>query len=473
MSVVLSVPDILANCPKKLIKFYPKLAKELEFRKKAKKAGLKPQFIPKPPVLVIQGSRLGGKSQFAFRCATSLILDGYAQSAMLATITEEGSKDSAQLLDKIFEEAEEPIVFSRESERPVRILSNGEPFYIEYLNKVDSKARQNKADILILEELEKWNESAGNTALYTMIRHFDCFIVLSNQLPRWAKVFFDTFNAEYVRIDYWENEALEPAIKEALEEKRRLDPEGWARDVMYQPTGGANRVFTERSLNNLFLKPPTEFKPIITILSIDCGAGGADNSVVFRLDMDKDFVIRAHLLMDESIAPEPLCQRIASYKVQENASEEVWDANGVGGAIMQFRSPKEEWNKRGIIPHVGKAINEKMYYNARAEAYMITADTLQRASLRVTGLSIQQQEELSLEIRSTTFRETEEARTNNTFRIEKKAEIKKRLGGLSPNKLDALCIGVWRLLTFHKNNIKIDTIGYSSTPQISGVPSLE
>ena len=90
--------------------------------------------------------------------------------------------------------------------------------YIEYLNKVDSKARQTEADVLILEELEKWNEQAGNTALYTMIRHFDCFIVLSNQLPRWARVFFDTFNATYIRIDYWENEALEPAIKEALEE---------------------------------------------------------------------------------------------------------------------------------------------------------------------------------------------------------------------------------------------------------------
>ena len=139
---------------------------------------------------------------------------------------------------------------------------------------------------------------------------------------------------------------------------------------------------------------------------------------------------------------------------------------------MQIRSPKEEWVVRGIVPHIGKAINESTYYNARAEAYMLTADALQRAALRVSGLSIRQQEELSLEVRATTFRETEEARTHNTFRIEKKAEIKKRLGGLSPNKLDALCIGVWRLLTFHKDNVKSTQTSFYNQINISGVPSL-
>lgn len=471
MSLTLSVPDILANCSKKLLRHYPKMIKQLDYRKKAKAAGLKPAYIPKPPILVLEGSRLGGKSQYAIRSVISAILDGYAQSAMLATITEDGSKDTAELIDKVLQEAEEPVIFSRQSDRPVRILSNGEPFYIEFLNKMDSKARQTKADILILEELEKWNETAGNTALYTMIRNFDCFIVLSNQLPRWARVFFDSFNAEYDRVDYWENEALDPAIKEALENKRLTDPEGWARDVMYQPTGGSDRVFTERALANAFLKPNLNFRPKVTILSIDCGAGGADNSVVFRCDMDANYCIKAHLLMDESLAPEPLCQRIAKMKIDEQASEEVWDANGVGGAIMQFRSPKEEWHIRGIVPHIGAAIDSTTYYNARAEAYMLTAQALQNASLRVTGLSIKQQEELALEIRSTTFRDTEEARTHNTFRIEKKQKIKERLGGLSPNKLDALCIGVWRLLTFHKNNVKIDS-GYTNQPLVSGVPTL-
>lgn len=472
MSMQISVPDILARCPTKMLKHYPVMMRQLEYRKKAKKAGLKTEYIPKPPVLVIEGSRLGGKSQYAIRSTISAILDGYAQSAMLCTITEEGSKDTAELIDKVLEEAEEPVIFTRQSDRPIRLLSNREPFYIDYLNKVDSKARQTKADILILEELEKWNEKAGNAALYTMIRNFDCFIVLSNQLPRWARVFFDSFNAIYERVDYWENTSLDPAIKEALDKKKIADPEGWARDVMYQPTGGEDRVFTERALNNLFIKPNTEFRPKVSIISIDCGAGGADNSVIFKLDMDAQFVIRAHLLMDESLAPEPLCQRVAQFKVEEMASEEVWDANGVGGAIMQFRAPKEEWTRRGIVPHIGAATDPQTYYNARAEAYMLTAKAMQNGSLRVTGLSVAQQEELALEIRSTTFRQTEEARTHNTFRIEKKQKIKERLGGLSPNKLDALCIGVWRLLTFYKNNMRMEIYGYDITPTISGVPTL-
>lgn len=468
----ISVCDIMARCPKKLLKHYPDMIRQLKARKEAIKAGLKPEYIPKPYILVISGSRLGGKSQYGIRSTISAILDGYAESALLATITEDGSKDTAALIDGVLQEAEEPVIFSRESDRPVRILSNGEPFYIEFLNKVDSKARQTKADILLIEELEKWNERAGNTALYTMIRHFHVIICLSNQLPRWAQVFFDSFGAQYERIDYWENEALEPTIKEALDKKKLTDPEGWARDVMYQPTGGADRVFTERALNNLFVKQNPDFRPQVSIISIDCGAGGADNSVVFRLDMDLQGVINAHLLMDESVPPEPLCQRVARYKVEENASEEVWDANGVGGAIMQFRAPKEEWQTRGIIPHCGAAKDPTTYYNARAEAYMLTADAMQRACLRVSGLSQKQIEELSLEVRSTTFRETTDARTHSTFRIEKKEEIKKRLGGLSPNKLDALCIGVWRLLTFHKNNIRIGTDLYYNTPTISGVPSL-
>ena len=48
MTTILSVPDILANCPKKLIRYYPILANSLKYRKEAKKAGLKPEFIPKP-----------------------------------------------------------------------------------------------------------------------------------------------------------------------------------------------------------------------------------------------------------------------------------------------------------------------------------------------------------------------------------------------------------------------------------------
>ena len=50
-------------------------------------------------------------------------------------------------------------------------------------------------------------------------------------------------------------------------------------------------------------------------------------------------------------------------------------------------------------------------------------------------------------MRAITYRITEQARTNDVVQIEKKEIIKKQLGGLSPNKLDALVMGVWRLLT--------------------------
>jgi len=444
----------------------------MDARKKAKNSGLKAEFIPKVPILVIEGSRLSGKSQFAFRTAISAILDGYAQSAMLCTITENGSIDSMNLLDLILEQAEEPVVKSRDRDRPMRVLSNNETIFIDFLNRTDSKARQTKADILVLEELEKWNEKDGNAALYTMIRHFDLIIVISNQLPRWARVFFNTFYAEYERIDYWENTALEPGMKESLDQKRIDDPDGWARDVMYQPTGGQDRVFTERAVSNIFNAPPSEYRPIVSILSNDCGAGGPDPSVVMRMDYDNNGVIRGHLLMEECIAPDALCQRLARYRVDEIADEEVWDSYGVGGAIMQFRAPKETWARMGIVPFIGAATDPKSYYNVRAEAYMLTADALQRNCLRITGLSVQQQEELTLEMRSTTLRTNDQARTHNTLQIAKKEDIKKRLGGLSPNKLDAIVIGVWRLLTYHKNSVKVKINGGSAPTNTTGVPTL-
>lgn len=471
----ISVPDILARSPKKLLKHYPRLMRELKARKEAKAANVKAEFIPRLPIIVIEGSRLGGKSQYAIRTGISSILDGYATSMMLCTITEDGSKDTSKLIDDILEQAEESVIKSRESDRPIRILSNGEPIFIEYLNKQDGKARQTKADVLILEELEKWNEKSGNSSLYTMIRHFDLIIVLSNQLPRWAKVFFDTFGAEYDRIDYWENEALEPSIKEALDRKKVADPEGWARDVMYVPTDGKDRVFSERLIDNAFAIKNINYNPIISVLSIDPSAGGADSSSIFRVDMDSQGVMEAHLLLDESMSPENLCQRIARMKVDERADEEIWDANGIGLVIMQDRSPKEEWANRGIVPFVGKATKPQEFFNARAEAYYLTADALSRNALKVFGLTIEQQEQLILEMRATVYKgDREDTRTNtNDYRLEKKAKIKEALGGLSPNKLDAIVMGVWRLLTYHKNNNRLyKNDNFKNNVNISGVPGL-
>lgn len=468
--MILSVPDILSQCPKKLLKHYPVMMKLLNDRKQSKGKGLKPEFIPKLPILVLEGSRLGGKSQFAVRSMISSIIDGYASSAMFCTITEEGSRDSMQLIDKVLDEAEETIAKRRDSDRPIRILSHGETIYIDFLNKLDSKARQTEADVLILEELEKWNESAGNAALLTMIRHFNMIIVLSNCLPRWARILFDSFGAEYDRIDYWENPALEQSIKDSLDKKKETDPDGWARDVMYVPTGGENRVFSEKLIENIFLPPNPMFRPVVSILSVDVGAGGKDNSSVICLDMDSSGVIEARLLMDESIASDILVQRMARYRVEERADEEVWDAQGVGLGIMQFRAPRESWDRMGIIPFGGKAQDSTKYYNARAEAFMMTLDALQRGCLRVVNFTANQQEDLIQEMRAITYRINEQARTNDVVQIEKKEIIKKQLGGLSPNKLDSLVMGVWRLFTYQRKTPMYGNSNYTITT--TGVPSL-
>lgn len=469
----LSLPDFMANCPPKLLKYYPDFIKQMSARIKARETGVKPECLPRAPVLVITGSRYGGKSQFAVRSSIGAITDGYAQSMMFATITADGAKDSMSLIDQVLKEAEEPVIKSRDVDHPIRILSQGEPVYIEYLNKVDSKARQTKANILIMDEIEKWNERQGKASLLTMLRHFDGVILLSNELPRWAKTLFQAEDAIFVRIDYWENPALEPSRRESLDKLRLLDPEGWSRDVMYLPTGGENRCFSERCLANMFRPKNPAFVPRYTILSIDPGAGGNDETAIFALDYDGQG-IEARLIMLESVSDNVLVPRVKQYRIDEYADEEVWDYSGIGKAIMSFREPPENWDKMGIIPFYGAAVDKQQYYNARTEAVFLTVDMLNRGMLKVYGLSAEQTEQLELEARATTFdTELPTARTYaQANKVTKKEIIKKNLGGRSPNMLDALCMGVWRLLTSHKYRIKIQDDERFLTPITSGAPSL-
>ena len=471
--MILSLPDIMALCPPKLLKLYPDFIRQVSTRIDCRKAGWKNNKLPKAPGIIITGSRYGGKSQFAVRSCIGAILDGYIQSFMFCCITQDGAKDSMGLIDKVLEEAEEPIISSRDSDHPIRVLSNGEEIIVDYLNKVDAKARQTSAHILVLDEIEKWNTRQGTASLLTMLRHFDGYIVLSNDLPRWAKTIFETDKATFTRIDYWENPALEPSRLEQLNQMKVIDPEGWARDVMYLPTGGEYRVFTERQINNIFNERNPRFQPMRTILSIDPGAGGADNTAIFALDYDGSCV-EARLLMDESIVDRELVQRVKRFRSEEGAYEEVWDYNGIGKAIMSFREEEDKWDLYGIVPFYGASINQQKYFNARAEAICLTSDLLNQGRLVVWGLNGEQQEELQREMRATTFdkdRETSGKTNARAVKITSKELIKKALGGQSPNMLDSITMGVWRLLTDLGTNRDV-SIRYT-TPNVSGVPSLD
>lgn len=453
---ILSVNDIMANCPDKLLRRVPWLLNGMAERKKARARGVDPDDMPPLPILCIKGWRFSGKSQFGVRFLVGAILDGWAQSGMMAAITQDGSKDTMQLLDKVLEEAEEPTQFQRQSDHPIRKLSQGEPIYIEYLNKVDSKARQTSADILMIEELEKWNETAGKNSLLTMVRHFDCIIALSNEFPRWAKNVFASFNAIFVEVSYLENKMLEKSLKDGLERQRVEDPDGWARDVAYLPTAGSGRAFSERAIANAFLPKNPKFQRRTSIISIDAGAGGPDNSVISRLDFD-GYTIEAEVLADESLDSVALCRRVSDYRVSQRAEEEVWDSQGVGLAIMQQRAPREMWPTSGIVPFGGAAVNKSAYYNARAEAIMLTADLLMKSGLKIIGLSETQKAQFEAECRAHTIKDSEQnARTNaKAIQLDSKDVVKKRLGGLSPNILDSISMGVWRLLTYtvHNDNI--------------------
>lgn len=473
----ISVPDILAESPKKLLRYYPEMMERLWARKQAKQAGIKDEVLPPLPVYIYTGSRYGGKTQFVYRSAISGIFDGYVDSVMLCTITEDGSKDSVKLIDEILEFAEEPVPKIREVDHPIRVLSNGETIYLEYLNKKDTKARQQTADIMIIEELEAWNARDGYKSLLTMLRHFDLVIIISNKLPVWANKLLGAFNPTTVRIDYQENEAFKRrnrTIYEGLEKLKLSDPEEWNNFIMYNDVGGSNRVYSERHIEQLFKPLNTDFTPKISILSVDVGGGGADNSCVFLLEMDISGAVQGRMLMDESVAPHILIDRMQQYRAEARAIEEVWDVQGVGLGIAQMRFHKTDWVRQGLIPFFGKAVDEKNYYNARSESIILTKDLLQNGGLVISGLNGNQIEELTEEMRATTYdnKEASKMQKNLETKITKKEEIKKELGR-SPNKLDALTMGVWRLMTHYKNRSLTTNINSGYKLVMKGVPTLD
>ncbi|MDR0367070.1 MAG: hypothetical protein LBH41_00645, partial [Rickettsiales bacterium] len=80
-SKILSLPDILARCPQKLLRHYPDMLQKMWIRKQARVGDYDPNKLPPIPILVILGSRYGGKSQFGLRSLVGAILDGWASSA--------------------------------------------------------------------------------------------------------------------------------------------------------------------------------------------------------------------------------------------------------------------------------------------------------------------------------------------------------------------------------------------------------
>lgn len=474
----ISVPDILSKSSKKLLALYPQAMQMLWDRKDAKRTGTKPEKLPVLPIFVITGSRYGGKSEFVYRATVSGILDGYVDSAILCTITEEGSKNSSNLFDKILAEADEEVYKSRESDHPVRVLSGGEEIYFDFLNRTDAKARQQKADILIIEELEKWNATDGYASLLTMIRHFDLVFVISNKLPTWADNLLKAFNPIYTRIDYFENPMCDPTIFNALEKIKHTDPQKWNNFIMYSDEGLANRVYSEDNIKSLFMPINPQFSSRISLLSIDVGGGGADNSTIFLLSMDENGFIEGKLLMDESVEAYILLDRVKEFRYATYSKEEVWDVQGVGLGIAQMRFHKNEWAKQGLIPFFGKAVDTDQYFNARSESIILTRELLQRGGLVITGLTGDQIEELTEEMRATTYdmKESSHTQKNMQTKITKKDDIKKSLGR-SPNKLDALTMGVWRLMTFHRKK-RISTSDLTSSRSMSnmrikGIPGLD
>lgn len=96
---------------------------------------------------------------------------------------------------------------------------------------------------------------------------------------------------------------------------------------------------------------------------------------------------------------------------------------------------------------------------------MLTANCLMKGNVKLINLTETQKSQFEAECRAHTIKESETARTNkHAIQLDKKDIVRQRLGGLSPNILDALSMGVWRLLTYtiHNDNILSSNVSSGS-----------
>ena len=94
----LSLDKILEKCPKKLLVLYPKIMETIQLYQDT------PDYLRgelQPLIIMLEGSRGSGKSEFAQRMCIAGSYDGYLQTIKYATMTENGLNGSKDAFERL------------------------------------------------------------------------------------------------------------------------------------------------------------------------------------------------------------------------------------------------------------------------------------------------------------------------------------------------------------------------------------
>ena len=445
----LSLDKLLEKCPKKLLRLYPLIVERVKLFQDT------PEYLwgeLEPLIILIPGSRGSGKSEWAQRMSISGTYDGYFNAIKYATMTENGLNGSKDAFERLAPECIGTGANTSKINPMHRFIGEGRVDF-DFFGKNDIKNEQRKYDVLICEEVEKWDKVQGVAALETEIRHCKVIILISNNPPQSVVEFCKTHNAMVVRCDWWDNIALPAHLREAYQRAKTESPVYYTRFIMCQNDTDMAQWFDNTGIENFFSRTAADLtdrereQKQIT-LAIDVGGGYGDESIIAKVSKTPYGSILVDILGKYQLETPALAMRVTQARAQTGATEEVWDANGIGLTAAQQRAPDPRTRKAlGVINFLGHipAITDETMFNARTEAYALWQKMINQNQCWYIG-NPAHIEQIKREMYAQVYATTEQSK--GKLRIAEKKEIKKNLNGESPNMADAIAMGIWRVMTY-------------------------
>lgn len=445
----LNLDKILEKCPPKLLKLYPLITERLQLFQDT------PEYLQSeidPLIILVPGSRYSGKTEWAIRSCIAGIYDGYMETIKYATMTENGINGSRDAFERLAPECKGTGANSSKRAPMHRYISTGRIDF-DFFGKDDIKNEQKKYDVLICEEVEKWDKVQGVAALETEIRHCKVIILISNNPPQSVVDFCKVHNALFVRCDWWENPALPAHVRNSCERAKIESPVYYTRFIMCQNDTDSAPWFDNTGIENFFSRSYNDLSPDEKIasnsnLAIDVGAGYGDESIIAKIVKNKFGAILVEIEGRYQLESPQLVVKVAQARAKTNTLEEIWDANGIGLTTLQQRAPDPRSRSAlGVIAFYGNSTaitGGNTIFNQRTEAYSFWQKLISQNQCWYVG-NPAYIDQIKREMYAQVYANPEQSK--GMLRLAEKKEIKKNLNGESPNMADAIAMGIHRIMT--------------------------
>lgn len=438
--MILELDDFCAKVAPKLLKLIPYMTDCLEKRKIALENG--EEFCG--GVILIEGSRGSGKTQGMIRIVGQLLMNGYADAATIGIITEKSLDESVcALFTNVFDEhIDWPSVRTGDMYYPLQ--DGGEVFFKGFHPSRGSALKTNERakDILFVDEVENWKGGASAT-LNTYIRACGLIILVSNHFSQDVKDWAKAFNAQYIRIDYWENPALAKFVLDGWNQLKIENYDLWRATIMYDDTDQFKRIITDAEIFSCF-DPYTPAKAYrVGVMGIDVAIGGGDCSVMCCAYLDQ----RDHIVLDirdgTKTETMSLIGSVVLNKAKWRANFEIWDGDGQGKAVIQTRAPgtNAERQQKGIYEFHGGIGGNQTWGDNRTMGYGTLAQFAREGRLHFVG-DRNALEKLQEDLRAQILTDP---RKYGQVQLAMKSQVKKILGR-SPDYSDSAMMAVWFLV---------------------------